>query len=161
MDVRTGTGIDFHRLIEAPSRPLMMGGVEIPGNLSLEGHSDADVLLHALSDAILGACGLPDIGSFFSDQDQKNKNLDSSVILLDALARMKNAGYRLSNIDVTVMGEKPRLSPHREQILARLADLCSIQQNRIGLKATTTEKMGALGRSEGVACLATVLIIKA
>ena len=161
MDFRTGTGLDFHRLIEAPERPLMMGGVEIPGTLSLEGHSDADVLLHALSDAILGSVGLADIGTFFSDQDQKNKNLDSSLILLDALRRMKDAGYRLSNVDVTVIGEKPRLSPHRERVLARLAELCGIEPGRIGLKATTTEKMGALGRSEGVGCLASVLVVKA
>lgn len=160
MDIRTGTGIDFHRLIEAPERPLMMGGVEIPGTLSLEGHSDADVLLHALSDALLGALGLPDIGTFYSDQDQKNKNLDSSVILLDALGRMNNAGYRLSNIDVTVIGEKPRLAPHRERIRAKLGQLCGLAEDRIGVKATTTEKMGALGRSEGVGCLAAVLIVK-
>lgn len=138
----------------------MLGGVEIPGTLSLEGHSDADVLLHALSDAVLGAVGLPDIGTFFSDQDQKNKNLDSSLILLDALSRMKQAGYRLSNIDVTVIGEKPRLSGHRSRVLARLAELTGLPEDRIGLKATTTEKMGALGRSEGVGCMATVLVVK-
>lgn len=138
----------------------MLGGVEIPGTLSLEGHSDADVLLHALSDAVLGSVGLADIGTFFSDQDQKNKNLDSSLILLDALERMKQAGYRLSNIDVTVIGEKPRLSPHRARVLSRLSELTGLPEDRIGLKATTTEKMGALGRSEGVGCMASILVVK-
>lgn len=160
MDIRTGSGLDFHRLIEAPDRPLLIGGVEIPGPLALEGHSDADVMLHALADALLGACGLSDIGTYFSDRDAANKNLDSSVILKDALDRMKSAGYRLSNVDLTLIGEKPRLSAYREAVRASVARLCGIAQDRVGLKATTTEKMGALGRSEGVGCLASVLILR-
>ncbi|MBL8022310.1 MAG: 2-C-methyl-D-erythritol 2,4-cyclodiphosphate synthase [Leptospirales bacterium] len=160
MDIRTGTGLDFHRLIDDEARPLLIGGVEIPGKRALLGHSDADVLLHALADAILGASGHSDIGIYFSDKDQANKNLDSSVILKKSLALMSERGYRLSNADITLIGEEPRIAPHREKILERLADLLAIAQDRIGLKATTTEKMGALGRSEGVGCLATVLIQK-
>jgi len=160
MDIRIGQGLDFHRLIEDSKRPLMIGGVEISGDLALEGHSDADVLLHALSDAILGSLGLADIGTYFSDKDSANKNLDSSVILGRALALMKERGYRLSNVDITLIGEKPRISPHRDRILARLAGLMDLGNDRIAVKATTTEKMGALGRSEGLACSAIVLIQK-
>jgi 2-C-methyl-D-erythritol 2,4-cyclodiphosphate synthase len=160
MDVRVGSGLDFHRLIENKTRPLMIGGIEITSDLALEGHSDADVLLHALADAILGACGFSDIGTYFSDKDPANKNLNSSIILKRSLDMMREKGYRLSNCDITIIGEKPRMSPHREQIVDRLAELCEIDRDRIALKATTTEKMGALGRSEGLGCSATVLVVK-
>ncbi len=158
IDFRVGSGLDFHRLIQDPARPLMIGGIEIESDLALEGHSDADVLLHALSDAILGAAGLSDIGVYFSDKDPANKNLDSSLILKKSMDLLREKGYRLSNCDITIIGEKPRIAPHRERIIERLSTLCGIDKSRIAVKATTTEKMGALGRSEGLGCTATVLV---
>ncbi len=159
MDLRSGLGIDFHRLLSAAQRPLLLGGVEIAGELALEGHSDADIILHALSDAILGALGLADIGDYFPDSDAKNRNLPSSQILNFALLQMKKAGYKLSNADITIVGEKPRIQPHRETIKKQLATLLAITAGRIAVKATTTEKMGALGRNEGLGCLALVLLV--
>ncbi len=160
MDFRTGFGLDFHRLIRDAERPLMLGGVEIPGELALEGHSDADVVLHALADALLGALGMGDIGEFFPDTDATLKNMDSAVILAHARDAATQRGYRISNIDLTLIGEAPRLKPHKAAIRARLAQLLGLDAERIGLKATTTEKMGALGREEGVACAATVALLK-
>lgn len=157
-DLRTGSGLDFHRLIEDADRPLLLGAVEIPGELALEGHSDADLVLHALADAVLGALGLGDIGEFFPDTDPANKNLDSVRIITLALEKMRAAGYRLANLDVTVIGQKPRLSPYKPAIRESLARICGVDLDRVGLKATTTEKMGALGRAEGLGCLATVLL---
>jgi len=160
MDIRAGTGIDFHRLILDEKRPLIIGGFEIPGELALEGHSDADLLLHALADAVLGALGLADIGHYFSDRDPANKNLDSSAIVSFAVREMHKKDFRLSNADITIIGEKPRISPHREDIKNSVASILEIDPSKISIKATTTEKMGALGRSEGLGCLATVLIFR-
>ncbi len=116
MEIRIGQGIDFHRLIEDEKRPLMLGGVEIPGSLALKGHSDADVILHAITDAILGALGLGDLGEFFPDTDPAFKNADSSVLLETALQEMRKRSYRVNNVDLTVMGERPKLAPYRAQI---------------------------------------------
>ena len=162
MDLRTGTGIDFHRLVsKGESRaPLLLGGVEITGDLTLLGHSDADIILHALSDAILGALGEADIGAFFPDRDPKNKGLDSKKILKLALEKLAGAGFSISNIDISLIGERPRISPYRQAICLSLASLCSLTEDRISVKASTTEKMGALGRQEGLACLANVLLRK-
>jgi 2-C-methyl-D-erythritol 2,4-cyclodiphosphate synthase len=157
---RTGTGLDFHRLIEAPGRPLMLGGVEIPGALALQGHSDADLVLHALADAILGALGLGDIGEFFPDTDVRFKNLDSTRIIDFVMMELDRRGYAVANIDVTLIGERPRLTPHKPAIRESLARLLKIEVDRVGCKATTTEKMGALGRSEGLGCLAAVLLYR-
>jgi 2-C-methyl-D-erythritol 2,4-cyclodiphosphate synthase len=159
-DFRTGFGLDFHRLIRDAARPLMLGGVEIPGELALEGHSDADVALHALADALLGALGLGDIGEFFPDTDANLKNMDSTIILAHARDAALARGFRIANIDLTFIGETPRLKAHKPAIRARLAELLALEPDRVGLKATTTEKMGALGRSEGVGCAAVVALIK-
>lgn len=160
MEIRSGLGIDFHRLISAPARPLMLGATEIAGELALEGHSDADILLHALSDAILGALGLADIGEYFPDSDEKNRGISSKRILEFALSQMKIKNFQLSNVDATLIGEKPRIQPHRRAIQESLAALLTLSLERISIKATTTEKMGALGRGEGLGCLVMISLIK-
>ena len=162
MDFRTGIGIDFHRLVskKESQRPLLLGGMEIEGDLTIVGHSDADIILHALSDAILGALGEADIGNFFSDKDPKNKGLDSKKILALALEKLQKAGFKISNIDISLIGERPRIAPHRQAICLSLSSLCSLPEDRLSVKASTTEKMGALGRQEGLACLANVLLKK-
>jgi len=160
MDIRTGNGIDFHRFIENKERPLVLGGIEIDSPLALDGHSDADVVLHAISDAILGALGLEDIGYYFPDTDATIKNIDSSIILKKSISLMKEKKFILSNCDITYVGEKPKISPYRKQIKEKLAEILGITEDRIGLKATTTEKMGSIGRVEGVMVFASVILIK-
>ncbi len=158
MDFRVGTGFDFHRFCR--DRPLVLGGVAIPFQLGLDGHSDADVILHALSDAILGAAGLPDIGSHFPDNDPEYKDL-SSVVLLERVYRLVQIrGLRVSNLDITLIAEEPRLNPHIGSIKANLARLLDLDRSRIGVKATTMEKSGPIGRSEGVAAQAVVLLVQ-
>ena len=140
---------------------MILGGYTLEGEaLALEGHSDADVLLHALADALLGALGLGDIGAYFPDTDESFKNMDSSIIMLRALDEMKIRNYTLSNVDITLVGERPRILPHRPEIKKSLVEILGIEDKQIAVKATTTEKMGALGRKEGLACLATVTIQK-
>ncbi|MEQ8350594.1 MAG: 2-C-methyl-D-erythritol 2,4-cyclodiphosphate synthase [Leptospiraceae bacterium] len=160
MDFRIGQGIDFHRLIEDQNRPLMLGGVEIQGQLALKGHSDADVILHAITDAILGALALGDLGEFFPDTDPALKDADSSVLLATVLKEMNSRGYRVNNVDLTVMGERPKLAPHRSMIKKKVASLLAIAEESTGIKATTTEKMGFLGRAEGLGCMAVILLAK-
>lgn len=155
---RVGNGIDFHRLAIDPSRPLILGGYIIENELSLVGHSDADIVLHALSDAILGALALGDIGQYFPDTDQSLKNIDSAIILKKCLQLMTESGYRLLNVDNTIIGEKPKIAPHRLQIINSLSLLLEIPSDQISVKATTTEKMGALGRSEGLAVFSSVML---
>ncbi len=158
MDFRVGTGFDFHRFCR--DRPLVLGGVAIPFQLGLDGHSDADVILHALSDAILGAAGLPDIGSHFPDNDPEYKDL-SSIVLLERVYRLVQIrGLRVSNLDITLIAEEPRLNPHIGSIKANLARLLDLDRSRIGVKATTMEKSGPIGRSEGVAAQAVVLLVQ-
>ncbi|MBX7057748.1 MAG: 2-C-methyl-D-erythritol 2,4-cyclodiphosphate synthase [Leptospirales bacterium] len=159
--MRVGQGVDFHRLIQDRNRPLMIGGIEIPGDLALQGHSDADVGLHALSDALLGALALGDIGDHFPDTDPAWRNMDSSAILQHCLQKMLERGYGLSNVDLTLLGEQPRIKPHRQRMRERLADLLDLPLDAVSVKATTTEKMGALGREEGLAAMAVVLLIPA
>lgn len=158
MDLRIGQGVDFHRIIEDEKRPLMLGGVEIPGPLALKGHSDADVVLHAITDAILGALGLGDLGEFFPDTDPTFKDADSALLLERVLEEMRSRRFSVQNVDVTVMGEKPKLAPYRGEIKKKVASLLAIAEERTGIKATTTEKMGFLGRSEGLGCLAVILL---
>lgn len=153
--MRLGHGIDFHRFAEG--RTLRLGGVEIPAEQGLLGHSDADVLLHALCDALLGAMALGDIGMHFPDNEEAFHNIDSSELLKQVLSMM-DENYRISNVDITLIGEKPRLSAHREKIRTRLSELLSLSHKRINVKATTTEKMGDLGRGEGLGCFCTVLL---
>lgn len=155
---RVGNGIDFHKLAIDAARPLILGGYTIESEWSLVGHSDADIVLHALSDAILGALGLGDIGLYFPDTDPSLKNMDSSCILRKCLDLMKERGYVLLNVDNTIVGEKPKIAPHRLQIISSLSQLLSIPEDQVSVKATTTEKMGALGRSEGLAVFSSVML---
>ena len=155
---RIGNGIDFHKLEVNSSRPFILGGYVISTDLSLVGHSDADILLHSISDAILGALALDDIGVYFPDTDQSLKDMNSIKIIEKVLELMRERGYKIENIDNTIVGEKPKISPHRENIRKSLQNILKIELDRISVKATTTEKMGALGRSEGIGVFSTALL---
>jgi 2-C-methyl-D-erythritol 2,4-cyclodiphosphate synthase len=148
----TGIGYDSHRLAEG--RRLILGGVEIPYERGLEGHSDADVLTHAIIDALLGAAGLGDIGEHFPDTDERYRDADSIHLLGVALTTVIAAGLRVVNVDTTVVMERPKLGPHREAIRTRLAEAMGLDPMRVNVKATTGEAMGFVGRGEGVAALA-------
>jgi len=150
--VRTGIGIDSHRF-EA-GRRLVLGGVEIPYELGLAGHSDADVLAHAIADALLGAAGLGDIGQHFPDSDEAWRDADSMELLRDVVARVRDAGFEVVHVDSTVMLERPKLAPHREAITASLGAVLG----SVNVKATTGEGMGFVGRGEGAAALAVATI---
>jgi 2-C-methyl-D-erythritol 2,4-cyclodiphosphate synthase len=150
--VRTGIGIDSHRF--APGRRLVLGGVEIPHEVGLAGHSDADVLAHAIADALLGAAGLGDIGQHFPDTDEAYRDADSMVLLREVVDRVRAAGHELVHVDATVMLERPRLAPHREAIHESLAAVVG----SVNVKATTGEGMGFVGRAEGAAALAIVTL---
>ena len=150
--MRTGIGIDSHRF--APGRRLVLGGVEIPYDRGLAGHSDADVLAHAIADALLGAAGLGDIGQHFPDTDEAWRDADSMELLRAVVARLAEAGYAIEHVDATVMLEAPRLAPHREAIEASLAAVVG----SVNVKATTGEGMGFVGRGEGAAALAVATI---
>ena len=145
---RTGIGIDSHRF--EPGRRLVLGGVEIPYDLGLAGHSDADVLAHAIADALLGAAGLGDIGQHFPDTEEAWRDADSMALLRDVVAQVQDAGFELEHVDATVMLERPKLAPHREAIRASLAAVLG----SVNVKATTGEGMGFVGRGEGAAALA-------
>ena len=156
---RTGIGFDCHRL--APDRPLILGGVKIPYDKGLVGHSDADVLLHAVIDAILSSLALPDIGQRFPDTDKKYKNADSALLLKDVLKELPAHGYELLNVSVAVMAEKPKLNPYAEQIRENVSGLLSLSPSAVGLSFTTTEKLGFAGREEGIGAYATAVITTA
>ena len=147
--MRTGIGVDSHRF--APGRRLILGGVEIPYEQGLAGHSDADVLAHAITDALLGAAGMGDIGQLFPDTDPRWEAVDSLALLRDVVARVRAAGYAIEHVDATVMMERPKLAPHRDAIGAALAEVLG---SSVNVKATTGEGMGFVGRGEGVAALA-------
>jgi len=149
---RTGIGYDVHRL--EPDRRLVLGGVEIAHELGLAGHSDADVLTHAVIDALLGAGGLGDIGTHFPDDDPRWKNADSLALLRSVAGQLGEAGWRVVNIDVTVMLERPAVGPHREAVERNLAAALEVEVEQINVKATTGEGMGFVGRTEGAAALA-------
>jgi 2-C-methyl-D-erythritol 2,4-cyclodiphosphate synthase len=150
----TGIGYDSHRF--AAGRRLILGGVEIPSELGLDGHSDADVLTHAVIDALLGAAGLGDIGEHFPDSDDRYRDADSIELLQTVLIRVVAQGLELVNVDTTVAMERPKLTPHRDAIRERLASALGIASGRVNLKATTGEGIGFVGRGEGVAALAVV-----
>jgi 2-C-methyl-D-erythritol 2,4-cyclodiphosphate synthase len=150
--VRTGIGWDSHRLAEG--RALILGGVTFEHSHGLLGHSDADVLTHAVIDALLGAAGLDDIGALFPDTDAAFKDADSIALLRDVVDRVNGAGYTINNVDTTVVMERPKLSPQRGAIRARLAAALDIDQDRVNVKASTGEGLGFVGRGEGVAALA-------
>jgi 2-C-methyl-D-erythritol 2,4-cyclodiphosphate synthase len=153
---RVGFGLDVHRFAEGEEdRRLVLGGVHLPGEPALVGHSDADALAHALADAILGAAGLGDLGEHFPDTDPETAGADSLAILASCAALAAEAGWRLVNADCTVLGERPRVSPHREEMMARLSAAAG---GTVAVKATRPEGLGALGRQEGLACFAVVLL---
>ncbi|MDQ6751340.1 MAG: 2-C-methyl-D-erythritol 2,4-cyclodiphosphate synthase [Actinomycetota bacterium] len=149
---RTGIGYDVHRL--APDRRLVLGGVEIAHELGLAGHSDADVLTHAVIDALLGAGGLGDIGTHFPDDDPRWKDADSLALLRSVAGQLEAAGWRVLNVDVTVMLERPAVGPHREAVKRNLAAALEVEVEQVNVKATTGEGMGFVGRTEGAAALA-------
>ncbi len=150
--VRVGVGYDSHRF--APGRPLRLGGVLIPSEVGLLGHSDADAICHAVTDAILGAAGLGDIGEMFPDTDPANIDRDSIKMLEAAVKRIVAAGYRVNQVDVSVVAESPRIAPHREKIRARLASALGIDSASVSVKGKSNEGMGWIGRREGLACIA-------
>ena len=158
LPIRIGHGYDLHRLVA--ERKLILGGVEIPFHLGLLGHSDADCLTHSLADAILGALSLPDIGHYFPDNDPANKDLDSKIILSKALSESDRLGYQVGNIDLTIIAEKPKILPYIETIKTSLSNTMNIPKERIGVKATTNEQIGAIGRMEGIATFAVCCLIK-
>ena len=154
--MRIGHGYDVHKLVEG--RELILGGVKIEHTLGLLGHSDADVLLHAVSDALLGAAGLGDIGKHFPDTDPQYKGADSLKLLEIVAQRVKEAGYRVSNIDVTMIAQKPKLRPHIEKMEANIASAVGIDVSRVNVKATTEERLGFTGSEEGMSCHAVCLL---
>lgn len=154
--MRIGHGYDAHRLVEG--RKLILGGVDIPFEKGLEGHSDADVLLHALADAILGAAALGDIGKLFPDSDPETEGIDSRVILREAVRRVREAGYAVENCDVTMIAQRPKLAPHIPQMRQNIADDLGIDLSAVSVKATTEEHMGFTGSGEGMRCHAVVLL---
>jgi 2-C-methyl-D-erythritol 2,4-cyclodiphosphate synthase len=154
--LRVGIGYDSHPF--ALGRPLTLGGILIPSEIGLTGHSDADAICHAITDAILGAGALGDIGEMFPDSDPANKNRDSIGMLEAAVRRLTSAGYKVGQVDVTVIAELPRLSPHREKIRARLATALGIDSTSVSVKGKTNEGMGWIGRKEGLACIAVATV---
>ena len=152
--IRIGHGYDVHRLVE--NRKLILGGVEIPFERGLLGHSDADVLLHAISDALLGAVALGDIGKHFPDTDEKYRGADSIELLREVIRIIGD--YRVVNVDVTIICEKPKLAPHIEAMKENLARAMNVSEGQVNVKATTTEKLGFTGREEGIAAIASCTI---
>ena len=155
---RIGLGYDIHRFAEG--RKLILGGVEIPSDLGLLGHSDADVLSHAIADAILGAVGLPDIGTYFPPSNAALAGMDSQIIVKRAQEEALRRGYHIVNIDCAIIAEKPKIGSYREAMQEKLAKTLGMHFNDIGIKATTNEGLGALGNAEGIAAHATCLVVK-
>jgi 2-C-methyl-D-erythritol 2,4-cyclodiphosphate synthase len=153
---RIGIGHDTHRL--APGGPLRLGGVTVPFDRHLVGHSDADVLLHAVTDALLGAAALGDIGDLFPDTEEANRGRDSAEMLVAALRLVTEAGFRVANVDCIVFAELPKFSPHKEAIRRRIAELLHVEVGQVGFKAKTGEKVGPVGRQEAIEAQAVVLI---
>ena len=158
MKVRVGFGYDVHALV--PERDLWLGGVKIEHTMGLQGHSDADVLIHAICDALLGAANMRDIGYHFPDTAGEYKDIDSKILLFDTMELLRDAGYTLGNIDATVAAERPKLNPHIPEMKRVMADVLQVDVEDISIKAPTTEKLGFTGRQEGIAAYATVLIQK-
>ena len=154
--MRIGHGYDVHKLVEG--RDLILGGVKIEYEKGLLGHSDADVLLHAVSDALLGAAGLGDIGRHFPDTDPQYKGADSLKLLRTVAEKVKAEGYRVSNIDVTMIAQRPKLKDHIPQMVKNIADAVGVAENRVNVKATTEEKLGFTGNGEGMSCHAVCLL---
>ncbi|NYS32584.1 2-C-methyl-D-erythritol 2,4-cyclodiphosphate synthase [Streptococcus danieliae] len=156
--IRIGQGYDVHELV--PGRPLIVGGVNLPFDRGLKGHSDADVLLHAITDALIGALGRGDIGHAFPDSNPELAGLASTKILAAVYEEMRKAGYRVGNLDATILAERPKMAPHLPKMKKRIAGLLHMEVKDVNLKATTTEKLGFVGREEGMAAQAVVLLVK-
>lgn len=157
-DFRIGNGFDVHRLVEG--RPCIICGVDIPFELGLLGHSDADVALHALADSLLGAAALGDIGKHFPDTDPRWKGADSRMLLRRVVEILAGEGFRPCNADITIMAQAPKMLPHIEAMRANVAADLAIDLGRVSVKATTTEKLGFTGRKEGIAAMATALVVR-
>ena len=158
LGIRTGLGFDVHRLVEG--RDLWLGGIKIDHSMGLLGHSDADVLIHAICDALLGAANLRDIGYHFPDTAAETLNVDSKILLRKTMALIATKGYRLGNVDATICAERPKINPHVPAMKACLAQVMDTDEENISIKATTTERLGFTGREEGISAYATVLIYK-
>jgi 2-C-methyl-D-erythritol 2,4-cyclodiphosphate synthase len=158
MDLRIGNGYDIHQLV--PDRPLILGGIAIPHSLGLLGHSDADALTHAIMDALLGALSLGDIGHYFPPTDPQWAGADSQKLLIQVHELIQSQGWRIGNLDTVIVAERPKIKPHIEAMRDRLAHSLQIAPHQIGIKATTNEKMDAIGREEGIAAYAVALLLK-
>ncbi|MHC4957397.1 MAG: 2-C-methyl-D-erythritol 2,4-cyclodiphosphate synthase [Planctomycetota bacterium] len=154
--MRVGYGFDLHRL--GAERPLRLGGVEIPASPGLVGHSDADCVLHAVADALLGAASLGDIGQHFPDTDPAHKDADSAALLGEVVNRVASAGFQVGNVDFTVLAERPKLAPHRDAMRERVAGLLGVEPGAVGVKFTTMEGLGPIGAGEAIACHAVALL---
>jgi len=154
--MRIGIGYDVHRLVKG--RELILGGVKVDFHLGLEGHSDADVLTHAIMDAILGAIGQGDIGRHFPDTNEKYKGVSSMLLLKEVFLLMRHAGYVVNNLDSIIIAERPKMSPYIEQMVINLSEVLAVESGRINVKATTTEKLGFAGKGQGIAAQAIVTI---
>jgi 2-C-methyl-D-erythritol 2,4-cyclodiphosphate synthase len=159
LNIRVGIGFDVHQLVEG--RKLVVGGVEIPHSKGALGHSDADALIHAICDALLGAAGLKDIGTYFPDTSAEFKNIDSTILLRRVVELLIERGYTIGNVDVALLLEKPKIKPHIDRMREILSSIMGISIDDIGIKATTNEKMGYVGREEGIAAQAVCLIYRA
>ncbi|OIO11954.1 MAG: 2-C-methyl-D-erythritol 2,4-cyclodiphosphate synthase [Gallionellaceae bacterium CG1_02_60_325] len=155
--MRIGQGFDVHQLVSG--RKLVLGGVEIPHDKGLLGHSDADVLLHAICDALLGAAALGDIGRHFADTEAKYKDIDSRILLREVLHRVRAAGWRVGNVDATLIAQAPKMAPHIFQMVENIAADLHLEKHAVNVKATTTEQLGYTGRGEGIAAQAVVLLL--
>ncbi|MCH8966750.1 MAG: 2-C-methyl-D-erythritol 2,4-cyclodiphosphate synthase [Planctomycetes bacterium] len=155
---RVGVGYDIHRLVE--NRRLIVGGIEIDHPKGLIGHSDADVVLHAVIDALLGAAGLPDIGDLYPDDDEAYKDADSRLLIKDATERVRAKGYEVGNIDVIVHAEAPKLSPYKARIVESIAELIGVTPDQVSVKAKTNEGMGPLGSADAIACTAVAAVYR-
>ena len=158
MNIRIGEGWDVHALV--PGRPLVLGGVTIPHTHGLLGHSDADVLLHAITDALLGAAGLGDIGTHFPDTDDRFTGADSHALLTEAARRVAAGGWRIGNVDSTVVAQQPRLAPHIGAMRARIADALGVAQDQVNVKAKTAERLGPVGQGASMEARAIVLLVR-
>ncbi len=156
--MRVGIGYDIHAF--DPTRVLVLGGVKIEGAWGLKGHSDADVLLHAITDALLGAAALGDLGDHFPDTEEEWKDAPSAVLLAEVRTKIRAQGWVPGNVDATVVAERPRLAPHREAMRRRIAELLGLEEGAVSVKATTHEGLGTLGRAEGIAALAVVSLVR-
>lgn len=155
--IRVGIGYDAHRF--DPNRPLILGGLKISESDGLAGHSDADVVVHAICDALFGAAGLPDIGRNYPDSDERFRNVRSTELLRDTVTQLRENGWQVGNVDAVIVAEKPKIAPYADRMATELATILAVKPNQVNIKATTTERMGFTGRGEGISAMATVLIM--